>query len=411
MLPSFTSTSRIIRGVLRAASDLQADIERVSGVKPELTTDDAPSSKIAIMAGTLGKSALIDGLVKAAKIKTDTIAGKWESFIIAPVTQSMPGVDQALVIAGSDKRGTIYGIYEISEQMGVSPGYWWADVPPKHRESLFVKAGTYLQGPPAVKYRGIFINVPFKKGAHSVAVGFEGGEEESWPIVADAWASQVVEKEGKFYFHTAVQRGPPHNCRSIGVAVADSPTGPFVDARGKALVIDADTPGRGWNDIDPTVLIDDDGTAWMSWGNGSRFLAKLRPNMIEIDGEIQQSNLERCVEGPWLHKRGDMYYLTYAGLSRGSENIRYAGAPKMSGPWTSRGESTGMAKNSFNYPSRYCGVQESMVSLLPQRHPHVQRRIRGDGPSQCLRRLSLLQSRGHHETRAPDDRGNYRPRS
>ena len=104
------------------------------------------------------KAPLIDGLVKAGKIKTDTIAGKWESFIIATVAQPLPGVDQALVIAGSDKRGTIYGIYEISEQIGVSPWYWWADVPPKRHESLFVKAGTYLQGPPAVKYRGIFIN-------------------------------------------------------------------------------------------------------------------------------------------------------------------------------------------------------------------------------------------------------------
>jgi hypothetical protein len=145
-------------GVLRAASDLQADIQRVSGFKPELTTDGAPSGKVAVIAGTLGKSALIDGLVKAGKIKTVAIAGKWESFIIATVTQPLPGVDQALVIAGSDKRGTIYGIYEISEQIGVSPWYWWADVPPKRHESLFVKAGTYLQGPPAVKYRGIFIN-------------------------------------------------------------------------------------------------------------------------------------------------------------------------------------------------------------------------------------------------------------
>ena len=74
------------------------------------------------------------------------------------VANPLPGVDQALVIAGSDKRGTIYGIYEISEQIGVSPWYWWADVPPKHHENLFIKAGTYVQGPPVVKYRGIFIN-------------------------------------------------------------------------------------------------------------------------------------------------------------------------------------------------------------------------------------------------------------
>jgi arabinoxylan arabinofuranohydrolase len=165
--------------------------------------------------------------------------------------------------------------------------------------------------------------------------------------VSDAWASQVVEKDGKYYYYTTVHHGASHNCKAIGVAVADSPNGPFVDALGKALVIDSDTPGRGWNDIDPTVLIDDDGTPWMSWGNGNCFLAKLKPNMIEIDGEIEQLRLERYVEGPWLHKRGDLYYLSYAGFKVGSENIRYATAPKMTGLWTNRGELTGNAKNSF----------------------------------------------------------------
>jgi hypothetical protein len=145
-------------GVLRAACDLQADIQRVSGVKPELATDGTPSGKIVVMVGTLDKSALIDGLVKAGKLKTEAVAGKWESFIITTIAQPMPGVDQALVIAGSDKRGTIYGIYEICEQIGVSPWYWWADVPPQRHESLLIKSATYVQGPPVVKYRGIFIN-------------------------------------------------------------------------------------------------------------------------------------------------------------------------------------------------------------------------------------------------------------
>jgi hypothetical protein len=144
-------------GVLRAAGDLQADLERVSGIKPELR-HAAPAAKTAVLVGTIGKSPVIDALIKAGKIKTDAINGKWESFLIATVEQPLPGVDQALVIAGSDKRGTIYGIYEISEQIGVSPWYWWADVPAKHHDALFVKSGTYLQGPPAVKYRGIFIN-------------------------------------------------------------------------------------------------------------------------------------------------------------------------------------------------------------------------------------------------------------
>ncbi len=162
-------------GVLRAAYDLQSDIERVSGIKPELFTDGIASEKKVIIAGTLGKSTLIDKLVKDGKIKTDSIADKWESFIITTVSKPMPGVDMALVIAGSDKRGTIYGIYEISEQIGVSPWYWWADVPAKHHESLFIKAGTYVQNPPAVKYRGIFIN------------------DEDWGL--HPWASKTFDPE------------------------------------------------------------------------------------------------------------------------------------------------------------------------------------------------------------------------
>jgi hypothetical protein len=97
-------------------------------------------------------------LVEAGKIDAEVIAGKWECFVITTVDNPLPGIDQALVIAGSDKRGTIFGIYEISEQVGVSPWYWWADVPSKHHENLLIKAGTYVQGPPVVKYRGIFIN-------------------------------------------------------------------------------------------------------------------------------------------------------------------------------------------------------------------------------------------------------------
>jgi len=86
------------------------------------------------------------------------IAGKWESFLIQVVPKPLPGVASALIIAGSDKRGTIYGIYDFSDQIGVSPWYWWADVPVQHHDELFVKPGLYVQGPPAVKYRGIFLN-------------------------------------------------------------------------------------------------------------------------------------------------------------------------------------------------------------------------------------------------------------
>lgn len=166
----------------------------------------------------------------------------------------------------------------------------------------------------------------------------------------EAWASQMVEKNGKYYFYVTAEHDGTHPGKAIGVAVGDSPTGPFKDARGSALVLDNPDTWRTWSDIDPTVMIDDDGTAWLAWGNSNLYLARLKPNMIELDGEPQELHLTNYLEGPWLHKRGALYYLTYASIIEGeqqNERISYATAPSMQGPWTYRGELTGEAENSF----------------------------------------------------------------
>jgi hypothetical protein len=145
-------------GVVRATGDLQADVERVTGNMPVVVNDEKQLGEHAIIVGTLGRSAIIDRLVQEGKIDASAIAGKWESTIVQVVATPLPGISDALVIAGSDKRGTIFGVYDLSEQMGVSPWYWWGDVPVRHRDGVYVKAGTFVQGPPAVKYRGIFLN-------------------------------------------------------------------------------------------------------------------------------------------------------------------------------------------------------------------------------------------------------------
>ena len=168
----------------------------------------------------------------------------------------------------------------------------------------------------------------------------------------DAWASQAIEKNGKFWFYTAVEHDDTHPGKAIGVAVSDSPTGPFVDAKGSALVTNQMTPKgtHSWEDIDPTVFTDDDGTTWIAWGNRQAYMAKLKPNMIEIDGPIKEITPPHFEEGPWLHKRGDMYYLTYASLDRAThtdERVSYSTAPSIEGPWTYRGELTGSGKYSF----------------------------------------------------------------
>lgn len=135
------------RGVSYAANALVKDIRNVSGSQATITSN----RKATILVGTIGHSAAIDQLMKQKRINGNLLKGKREKFIITVV-------DNQLVIAGSDRRGTIYGIYELSQQMGVSPWYDWADVPVEHHDSIFVNRGTYTDGEPAVRYRGIFLN-------------------------------------------------------------------------------------------------------------------------------------------------------------------------------------------------------------------------------------------------------------
>ena len=154
------------KGVSYAANALVKDIIKVSGSKAVLTSDaglkdkdttrkDAADKNAAgkptILVGTIGHSAAIDQLIRQKRINGNLLKGKREKFIITVV-------DGQLVIAGSDRRGTIYGIYELSQQMGVSPWYDWADVPVVHHDSIFVNKGVYTDGEPAVRYRGIFLN-------------------------------------------------------------------------------------------------------------------------------------------------------------------------------------------------------------------------------------------------------------
>jgi len=145
-------------GVVRAANDLSADINRVAGKSSAVVNDMKSAGANVVIIGTIGKSDIIDWLIRERKIDISDISNRWESFFLQVVPQPFPGIENALVICGSDKRGTIYGIYDLSEQIGVSPWYYWADVPPKHHGQLFVKPGKFVQGPPSVKYRGIFLN-------------------------------------------------------------------------------------------------------------------------------------------------------------------------------------------------------------------------------------------------------------
>jgi hypothetical protein len=144
--------------VIRAAGDLQADVERVSGVRPALRHTLPERAAGLVLVGTLGASPVVDRLVAQGRLDVTRVRGRWEASVTQVVERPLPGVDRALVIAGSDRRGTVYGMYDTSERIGVSPWYWWADVPVERRASVTVPAGPCKRYEPSVRYRGVFIN-------------------------------------------------------------------------------------------------------------------------------------------------------------------------------------------------------------------------------------------------------------
>ena len=141
-------------GVLLALNSLQKDLKTVCGTAPSISQQP---SDVCIIVGSL-KSKLINGMLDSGKLSKKDLIGKNEKYLLQVIDQPIAGVSRALVIAGSDKRGTIYGIYELSRQIGVSPWYWWVDVPAEPHCNIYIKKGVYTDGEPKVAYRGIFIN-------------------------------------------------------------------------------------------------------------------------------------------------------------------------------------------------------------------------------------------------------------
>lgn len=161
----------------------------------------------------------------------------------------------------------------------------------------------------------------------------------------DAWAAQVIERNGKFYWYVTVEHATIPG-KAIGVAVSDSPLGPFKDALGKALITNDMTTQTSitWDDIDPTVYIDDKGQGYLYWGNTVCKYAKLKSNMTELDGEIKVIDLPHFTEAPWIHKHKGWYYLSYA--YEFPEKIAYAMSKSPEGPWEFKGILNELAGNS-----------------------------------------------------------------
>ena len=164
----------------------------------------------------------------------------------------------------------------------------------------------------------------------------------SWAKSGDAYAGQVIEKAGKYYWYIST------NWSGIGVAVADRPEGPYKDALGKPLLVNKDcfSSNHAWACIDPTVITDKDGHSWIFWGNSECYYAKLKENMIEIDGEVKQLNTKgfEYTEAPWIHVNNGKYYLSYA---KGfPEKIAYATSDSIDGQYSYKGIINEIAGNS-----------------------------------------------------------------
>ena len=165
-----------------AAECLAEDIELLCGIKPTVVNDTAGLSGYVIFVGTIGHSSVIDSLAAAEATDVSNVSGQWETFAIEVVDSPTASIDCGLVITGSDRRGTAFGVFDLSEKMGVSPWFWWADVPVRYREQIVVRNGRYQEGPPSVKYRGIFINDedwglhPWARNTYAPEDGYIGPE-------------------------------------------------------------------------------------------------------------------------------------------------------------------------------------------------------------------------------------------
>ncbi|MFP9113347.1 glycoside hydrolase family 43 protein [Flavobacterium sp. RHBU_3] len=168
--------------------------------------------------------------------------------------------------------------------------------------------------------------------------------EFSWAS-GDAWASQVIERNGKFYWYICAEHKTIKG-KAIGVAVSDSPLGPFKDAVGHAIITNDMTTQTSitWDDIDPTVFIDEKGQAYLYWGNTVCHFIKLKKNMVETEGEIKVVDLPHFTEAPWIHKNKGWYYLSYA--YEFPEKIAYAMSKSIEGPWEYKGILNELAGNS-----------------------------------------------------------------
>jgi len=194
----------------------------------------------------------------------------------------------------------------------------------------------------------------------------------------DASAAQLIERNGKYYWYFSTGDKNVQGV-SVGVAVSDSPYGPFKDALGKALITNDMTKyaSHSWDDLDPTVFIDDDGQAYLFWGNNASYWVKLKKDMISIDGEIHALDIKdkaafagTYTEAPWVYKKNKQYYLVYA--AEFPENISYSTSKKITGPWKQQGTLMPTQKGSNTNHAGIVDYKKNRIfSIIMMRYPVV----------------------------------------
>ncbi len=298
-------------GVILALQNLRIDIGKVTGMEPELIKTPSINQKEVVIVGTLHRSALIDELIKKKKIDVSDISDKWESFLIQTVESPYPGVDKALVIVGSDKRGTIYGIYDLSRQIGVSPWYYWADVPVDKHESLFIKEGRYLSGSPKVKYRGIFLNDEAPALAGWVGEKFGGFNHQFYTHVFELilrlrgnflWPAMW----GKAFFDDDVKNAMLAD--EMGIVISTSHHEPMSRAQEEWRRFGSGPWDYSKNEKVVTIGMRGDGDEPMSEENNIALLEKIVKDQRKIIAEVTGMKPEKTPQVWALYKEVQDYY-------------------------------------------------------------------------------------------------------
>lgn len=206
-----------------AANMLAEDIGRVTGKEASRLTasklNDLTKDKPVIVAGTVGHSQLIDELIKEGILSVEDISGKWESFLIETIDYNG---ETLLIVAGSDRRGTAFGLTSLSRAIGVSPWYWWADVEPKHKECLYLEPGRFIQGEPSIQYRGIFINDErFGGWANWVEKNFDKETGEVGPKVYEKVFELLLRLKGNYLWPAMHNGSKAFNANPENARLAD----------------------------------------------------------------------------------------------------------------------------------------------------------------------------------------------